>query len=127
VSGVDTRTQLVRAAFIRDGEPVVVGYGPAPAGESHPLIVATYAAGLDLPEDMRKETDVAAAHRSAEWSLALLSRLAGDTGALYGTVTVEESMPSPTDLLHGMELTGTPFVARALTDSAPISCRRCAR
>jgi hypothetical protein len=119
VSGADTRIEVVRAAFVRDGEPVVVEYGPAPAGEVHPLIVATYAAGLDLPEDIREEADEVTARRTAEWSLALLSRMAADTGALYGTVTVEESMPTAAGLATGAELTGTPLVARALTDAAP--------
>jgi hypothetical protein len=45
--------------------------------------------------------------------------MAADTGALYGTVTVEEPMPTAAELAAGAELTGTPFVARALTDAAP--------
>ena len=119
VSGADTSIQVVRAAFIRGDEPVVVEYGPAPAGETHPLIVTTYAAGLDLPEDIREEADEATGRRTAQWSLSLLSRMAADTGALYGTVTVEESMPAAAELAAGAELTGTPFVARALSDAVP--------
>lgn len=120
VSGADPRMQVVRAAFIRDGEPVVVQYGPAQAGDGHPLVVAAYAAGLDVPEDLREEADGIAARRSTDWSLALLSRMAAaDTGALYGTVTVEEPMPAAAELAAGAELTGTPFVARTLTDAAP--------
>lgn len=119
MSGADTRVHVLQAAFTLDGEPVVVEYGPAPAGDSHPLIAATYAAGLDLPGDVRDEEDEMAAGRSARWSLALLAQMATNTGALYGTVTVEETMPSPADLANGAGLTGTPFVARRLTDSAP--------
>jgi hypothetical protein len=119
LSGADTSIQVVRAAFVRADEPVVVEYGPAPASENHPLIVATYAAGLDLPEDIRDEADEANGRRTAQWSLSLLSALAADTGALYGTVTIEETMQAPAELAAGAELTGTPFVAHALTNAIP--------
>jgi hypothetical protein len=112
-------TRVVRAAFVREGEPVVLEYGASPAGDPHPLLVATYAIGLDLPEDLREEADEVVARRTARWSLDLLERMASDTGALYGTVTVEGAMPTPAQLATGAELRGTPFVARTLTDAAP--------
>jgi hypothetical protein len=119
VSRADDGTRVVRAAFVRDGEPVVLEYGPSPAGDPHPLLVATYAAGLDLPEDVREEADEAAARRTATWSLDLLGRMAAGTGALYGTVTVEQPMPTPALLVSGAELSGTPFITRRLMDAVP--------
>lgn len=119
VSGADDGVRVVRAAFVRDGEPVVVEYGASPAGDPHPMLVATYAAGLDLPEEVREEPDEAAARRTAGWSVALLSRMVADTGALYGTVTVEEPMPTPAQLASGAELTGTVLVSLRLTDAVP--------
>jgi hypothetical protein len=57
--------------------------------------------------------------RTAQWSLSLLSRLAADTGALYGTVTVEETMPAVFVLDVGWVFCCLSFVAHALTDAVP--------
>jgi hypothetical protein len=48
-----------------------------------------------------------AARRTTEWSVALLSRAAAHARALYGTVTVEETMPGPAavGLLVGTSVT----------------------
>src|SRR3954469_23903693 len=48
----------------------------------------------------------------------MLSQMTADTGALYGPMTLEESMPNPAQLAAGAELTGTPVMATWLTDAA---------
>jgi hypothetical protein len=71
----------------------------------------------DPAADVREEADEVTARHTARWSMDLLARTAADTGALYGTVAVEQPMRTPAALAAGGELAGLPFVGRALTDA----------
>jgi hypothetical protein len=118
-SGQHREHRPVRAGFRRGEHLVVVEYGRAPTGELHPIIVATHAGLLGLPEDIWDEDDRASAEELASWSMGLLAEAVRDANALYAAIDVERSLPTPAELADGQGSIGQPFISQALIDSDP--------
>jgi len=86
-------------------------------GEAHPVAVSVSADALGLPEELWKAKDRKAAYKLAGWATDVLRRLAGRTGAVYGAIAVEETLPTPSALRTGASIAGLPFLSAELPAS----------
>jgi len=97
---------------------VVIGYGPAPSGDAHPIMASMHAGALGIPMELWSGRDRSAAARLARWTTDALARAVARCEAPYGGIGVEFSLPTPAELRAGTaSLASEVFVSRDLLDS----------
>ena len=116
--GGDPVSRSLKAGY-RGGRlgAVVVEHLFGTDGEAHPVAVSVSADALGLPEELWKAKDRKAAYKLAGWATDVLRRLAGRTGAVYGAIAVEETLPTPSALRTGASIAGLPFLSAELPAS----------
>ncbi|MFI5713037.1 hypothetical protein [Kribbella sp. NPDC051620] len=93
---------------------VVVEHLFGTEGEKHPVAVSLAADRLGLPDSTWKASDRKAARRLAEWATGVLRELTLSTGAMYGAIGVEETLPTPSALRAGEPAGSVVYVGSAL-------------
>lgn len=106
--------------------PLKAGYRAKPWGttivehllgteaEPHPVAISSSAGALGWPEELWTAKDRKAAYRLAAWATDVLRDLTARTGALYGSIAVEETLPTPTALRAGTPISSLPFLSANL-------------
>jgi hypothetical protein len=117
VHGRDPVLRPLKAGYrIKGWGTVVVEHLFGTEGETHPVAVSLAADRLGLPDSTWKASDRKAAHRLAEWATGVLRELTVGTGAVYGAIGVEETLPTPSALRTGAPIGSVVFVTSALPD-----------
>ncbi|MGW7351776.1 hypothetical protein [Streptomyces sp. NPDC054784] len=95
-SGEDTELRVVKAGFWhRKLGKVVASYLAAPAMNRHPLEVFISADALGFPLHLLEKQQRAAAYARARWTKMLAQTVFSVTGAQYGAIAVEQTIPPP--------------------------------
>ncbi|WP_432893183.1 hypothetical protein ACQPYH_19415 [Kribbella sp. CA-245084] len=97
---------------------VIVEHLFGPDTEAHPVAISLSAAALGWPEGMWTANDRKAAYKLAGWATDVLRELTARTGALYGSIAVEETLPTPSALRAGTPITSLPFLSAKLPPAA---------
>jgi hypothetical protein len=82
--------------------------------EPHPVAISLSAGALGWPEDPWTSKDRKAAYKLADWATDVLRDLTARTGALYGSIAIEETLPTPTALRAGTPISTLPFLSTKL-------------
>lgn len=106
--------------------PLKAGYRAKPWGttivehllgteaEPHPVAISLSAGALGWPDELWTAKDRKTAYRLAAWATDVLRDLTARTGALYGSIAVEETLPTPTALRAGTPISSLPFLSANL-------------
>lgn len=89
---------------------LIVEHTLGPADEPHPTAISL-SGDLLSPLESQSKSERRAAQKLSDWSVEVLSELSARCSALYGTIEVEVSMPTPAGLRAGEKLQGGVFVA----------------
>jgi hypothetical protein len=117
VHGRDPVLRPLKAGYrIKGWGTVVVEHLFGTEGETHPVAVSLAADRLGFPDSTWKASDRKAARRLAEWATGVLRELTVSTGAVYGAIGVEETLPTPSALRAGVPAGSVVFVGSALPD-----------
>ncbi|MFC6157076.1 hypothetical protein [Kribbella jiaozuonensis] len=115
VHGAHPMSRPLKAGFRRKGiGTVIVEHLLGTATEPHPVAISLSAGALGWPEELSTAKDRKAAYRLAVWATDVLRDLTARTGALYGSIAVEETLPTPTALSTGTPLSTQPFLSTNL-------------
>ncbi|GAA0942428.1 hypothetical protein GCM10009554_34910 [Kribbella koreensis] len=117
VHGRDPVLRPLKAGYrVKGWGAVIVEHLLGTEKEMHPVAVSLAADRLGLPDSSWKASDRKAARRLAQWATGVLRELTVGTGAVYGAIGVEETLPTPSALRSGAPVGTVVFVASALPD-----------
>ncbi|MFD3402270.1 hypothetical protein ACFWUU_16420 [Kribbella sp. NPDC058693] len=115
VHGGHPVSRPLKAGFRRKGTgTVIVEHLLGTATEPHPVAISLSAGALGWPKELSTAKDRKAADRLAAWATDVLRDLTARTEALYGSIAVEETLPTPTALRTGTPLSTQPFLSTNL-------------
>jgi hypothetical protein len=115
VHGRDPVSRSLKAGYRGKGlGTVIVEHLFGTEAETHPVAVSLSAGALGLPDELRKPKDRKAAYKLAGWATDVLRELTARTGALYGSIAVEETLPTPSALRAGTPISSLPFLSAKL-------------
>ena len=115
LTGVAEEWPAKKVGYRRQGlGTVIVERLFAAEGETHPVAISLSARELGWPEALWTAKDRKAAYKLAGWATDVLRELTARTGALYGSIAVEETLPTPSALQTGISISGLPFLSTEL-------------
>jgi hypothetical protein len=124
VHGGDAKLRPVKAGYRRKGMgTVVVEHLLGTETEPHPVAVSLSADALGTPEELWNAKERKAARKLADWATDVLRELTARTGAAYGAIGVEESLPTPSALRSGASIGTLPFISAAIGPAVLDRCQ----
>ncbi|TDW76369.1 hypothetical protein EV653_1515 [Kribbella pratensis] len=115
LTGVAEEWPAKKVGYHRKGlGTVIVERLFAAEGETHPVAISLSARELGWPEALWTAKDRKAAYKLAGWATDVLRELTARTGALYGSIAVEETLPTPSALRAGISISSLPFLSAEL-------------
>ncbi|MGW5191663.1 hypothetical protein ACWEOO_20610 [Kribbella sp. NPDC004138] len=93
---------------------VVVEHLLGTEAETHPVAVSVSAGALGIPAGLWRSKDRRSAYKLAGRATDVLRELASRTGAAYGAIAVEETLPTPSALRDGALIGSLPFLSANL-------------
>lgn len=115
VHGRHPVSRPLKAGFrVKRWGTVIVEHLLGTEAEPHPVAISLSAGALGWPEELSTAKDRKAAYRLAGWATDVLRDLTARTGALYGSIAVEETLPTPTRLRAGTPVGTLPFLSAKL-------------
>lgn len=113
VHGGDPVSRPLKAGYRAKGT-VIVEHLYGTEVEAHPVAISLSAGALGLPQELWRSKDRKAAYKLAAWATDVLRELTARTGAVYGSIAVEETLPTPSALRAGHAISSLPFLSASL-------------
>ncbi|WP_134116852.1 hypothetical protein [Kribbella kalugense] len=115
VRGGDPVSRALKAGYRGKGlGTVIVEHLFGTEVETHPVAVSLSAGALGLPEGLWTLKDRKAAYKLAGWASDVLRDLTSRTGAVYGSIAIEETLPTPSALRASHSISSLPFLSTKL-------------